>query len=87
MAGREAGCVRPRNATSAGNANWRAVAAGDYGAGPKGLPGAKDVVWRNSTSGRLVVWHMDRSHSRTAGVFTTPNQPDDPLAWNVVRPK
>ncbi len=76
---------------SAGDNNWRVVAAGDFGKGPatSGTPlyGTNDVVWRNATSGRLVVWHMDLAGVRTGGVFTTPDGPAEPLAYNVVGPR
>lgn len=73
--------------TSAGDNNWKVVAGGDYGRGPSGQPGTADLVWRNDTSGRLVVWHLDWSGTRTAGVFTTPNQPEPPLEWEVAGPR
>jgi hypothetical protein len=76
---------------SAGDNNWRVVAAGDFGKGPavSGTPvhGTNDIVWRNATSGRLVVWHMDLSGVRTGGVFTTPDSPSDPLNLRVVGPR
>lgn len=79
--------------STVGNANWKIVAAGDFGKGPtsSGAPtpvfGAPDIVWRNDTSGRLVVWHMNFAGQRTAGVFMTPDSPDDPLAVRVVGPR
>jgi hypothetical protein len=72
---------------NAGNANWKVVAGGDYGRGPSGAPGTADLVWRNDSSGKLVVWHMDWSGTRTAGVFTTPDQPEPPLDWVVAGPR
>jgi len=74
---------------SAGNANWRVVAASDYGPPAEGdaLP---DIVWRNVTSGRLVVWHMDGGTSpptRISGGFTSPDSPTNPLDWTVVGPR
>jgi hypothetical protein len=74
---------------------WKVVAAGDYGKGPivPGAParafGAPDIVWQNVTTGKLVVWHMNFSGQRTAGVSTTPEAPDagDPLDWEVVGPR
>jgi hypothetical protein len=72
---------------SAGGAGWRVVAAGDYGMGTSGIAGTPDIVWRNSTSGKLVVWHMDAASNRTDGLFTTPDAPSPPLSWNVVGPR
>ena len=76
---------------SAGDANWRVVATADYGKGPDTgtvpVPwGAPDILWRNQTSGKLVIWHMNWSGQRTAGVFTTPDSPGA-LAWHVVGPR
>jgi hypothetical protein len=70
---------------SAGDANWKVVAAGDYGMGADGLYGTNDIVWRNDTSGNLVVWHMDRNGARTSGVFTNPKTPG--LGYKVVGPR
>ena len=72
---------------SAGDANWRVVATADYGPGPGGVADAPDLVWRNSTSGRLVVWHMDHAGARTSGSFTTPDAPAPALDWTVVGPR
>lgn len=74
----------PMNAT---NANWKVVAGGDYGTGAPGLPlGANDIVWRNDSTGNLVVWHMDFQRTRTTGVFTSPPSPES-LDWGVVGPR
>ncbi len=75
------------NPTSAGNDNWKVVAAGDYGVGPGGRQGTKDVVWRNDTSGRLVTWFMDLAGNRTSGQFVNPGEPSDPLGTRVVGPR
>ena len=74
---------------SAGDANWRIVAASDFGVGAGGLalPPTADLLWRNETSGKLVVWHMDTDGRRTAGTFTSPPAPDEPLAWRVAAPR
>lgn len=72
---------------SAGDANWKVVASADYGPGPGGLAGTHDIAWRNATSGKLVIWYMDGAGSRTAGQFTTPDAPADPLNWTVVGPR
>lgn len=62
---------------SAGNANWKVVAGADFGRGPLvQLPnayGVPDVLWRNATSSKLVVWHMNGAGRRTSGVFTSPD--------------
>jgi hypothetical protein len=79
----------------AGHANWKVVAAGDFGVGPGGQGCTNDVLWRNETSGRLVVWHMDLNGQRTAGLFLSPDSPSvdpdgaptSPLDWNVVGPR
>ena len=73
---------------SAGDANWKVLAGGDYGAGAGGLAGTNDVVWRNATSGRIVVWHLDLAGTRTSGTFTTPDAPG-PVAtdWTLVGPR
>jgi hypothetical protein len=62
---------------NAGDANWSVVAASDFGPGPAGtLPTAfatPDILWRNATSSRLVVWFMDALGRRTSGLFTSPD--------------
>jgi hypothetical protein len=74
------------NPASAGGANWRPVAVGDYGRGG-GPAGAPDIVWRNATSGKLVIWFMGLAGERKSGVFTTPDAPSDPLNAVVVGPR
>jgi hypothetical protein len=74
--------------SSAGNNNWKVVAAGEY----KRLVGASaadgvDIVWRNETSGKLVEWLMDASGTRVHGAFTAPDSPAQPLGWAVVGPR
>ena len=71
----------------AGDANWKVLAAGDYGVGPNGRPGTYDLVWRNATSGRFVVWNMDTHGARTAGRFVNPSAPDSPLDWTIAGPR
>ncbi len=71
----------------AGNANWKVLAAGDYGVGPNGRPGTFDLVWRNADSGRFVVWNMDTRGVRTAGRFVNPPAPADPLEWTIAGPR
>jgi len=73
--------------SNAGNNNWRVVAGGDYGIGLNGRPGTFDLVWRNATSGKLVVWHLNQRGERTEGLFTTPQEPTPALAWTVAGPK
>ncbi len=82
------------NPSNAGDANWKVLAAGDYGIGPDGpdlavpQPGSRDVVWRNATSGNIVVWHMDYALNRTGGVFTSPTAPSpSPTLWTIVGPR
>ncbi len=73
---------------NAGDANWKVLASGDYGVGAAGLPETNDIVWRNATSGRFVVWHMDLGGHRTSGLFTVPAEPDsDPTGWTIVGPR
>ncbi len=78
------GFTTPANA---GDNNWKVVASGDYGVGAGGQAGTYDLVWRNDTSGRLVVWYMNTSGVRTAGTFTSPDAPGAPLAATVVAPR
>jgi len=76
------------NPPNAGANNWKVLAMGDYGLGPAGLPDTKDIVWRNGTSGKVVVWHMDLAGNRTAGVFTNPDAPSpNPTDWTIVGPR
>jgi hypothetical protein len=76
------------NPPNAGDSNWRVLAGGDYGIGPGGLWGTPDIVWRNATSGRFVVWHMDRAGNRTFGEFTAPMEPTPvPTDWTIAGPR
>ncbi len=76
------------NPANAGDNNWKVLAAGDFGVGAGGLTGTRDLVWRNETSGRFVVWYMDWAGNRTAGVFTNPMEPSpSPTLWTIVGPK
>lgn len=72
---------------AAGDNSWKVVAAADYGFGLLGQPGTTDIVWRNETTGKLVVWFMDTAGVRTSGTFTSPDAPSDPLAFTVVGPR
>ena len=83
-----------RTAPSGFASNWKVLAAGDYGIGPDGSdatapqPGTKDLVWRNATSGKFVVWHMATNGDRTGGVFTSPDAPAaDALDWTIAGPR
>src|SRR6185503_13717881 len=75
------------NPPNAGDANWKVVAAADYGVGPGGTLFTGDLLWRNASSGRLVLWYLDNAGNRTAGAFTTPDAPANPTGWNVVGPR
>lgn len=75
------------NPMQAGDANWKVLASGDYGVGPYGSPGTLDLVWRNATSGRFVVWYMDTRGNRTSGRFTNPAAPANPLDWTLAGPR
>ena len=72
---------------NAGDANWRVVAGGNYGIGLRGWAATQDVVWRNDTSGKLVVWYMDSGGVRSSGVFTSPDAPADAVNWAVAGPR
>lgn len=77
---------------SAGDANWKVLVGGDYGLGPMQngvpVPNSNDIVWRNETSGRFVVWHMNLAGMRTGGAFTTPAEPAPPATgWTLVGPR
>lgn len=60
------------------DANWQVVAAGDLDG-----DGSSDIVWYNTTSGRVVQWLLDPNLVRTAGRFTDPPQAGD-ANWQVV---
>jgi hypothetical protein len=51
------------------------LAGGDYGIGAGGTACSNDIVWRNETSGKEVVWYMDFAGNRTFGTFTIPDAP------------
>ena len=70
----------------AGDANWKVVAAGDFGLGLGGVLNSNDIVWRNTTSGKLVVWHMYKDQ-RTAGGFFTLDSSSPVLGWTVAGPR
>ena len=41
-------------ATNSGDSDWVPVATGDFNA-----DGKPDIIWRNSTSGRVIIWFMN----------------------------
>jgi hypothetical protein len=73
------------NPARPGDANWTLEAAADYGAGAGGVANGLDLVWRNTTSGNLVLWFMDLAGVRTSGTPTTPAQPAI-TSWQVAGP-
>jgi hypothetical protein len=57
------------------DAAWMPMAAGDFNA-----DGKPDLVWRNTTSGRVIVWFMDgATRTGTAALWSPVNPGDD--AW------
>ncbi len=79
---------------NAGDNNWKVLASADYGIGADGpdaaapVPGSHDLVWRNATSGKFVVWNLDYARNRTNGLFTTPDAPTAPATnWTIVGPR
>ena len=73
--------------SNAGNNNWKVVAAGDYARQPSIPLDSVDIVWRNETSGKLVMWYMDSFGVRVGGGFTSPDSPQPALGWNVLGPR
>jgi hypothetical protein len=59
---------------AAGDSNWKVLAGGKY-SGNSARACTHDIVWRNATSGRTVVWRMDAQGVRLSGVFTAPDGP------------
>ncbi len=55
------------NPSQAVDGNWTVVAALDYS-----NDGNTDLLWYNTSSGKIVTWYMDASVARTSGQFTTP---------------
>ncbi len=51
--------------------NWKLAATGDFNA-----DGKADIVWRNTTSQKLVIWTMDDS-AKTGAIVPTPDQAVD----------
>lgn len=77
---------------NAGDANWKVLAVGNYGLGSGGVQDSNDMVWRNTNSGKFVVWYMGFDGVRTDGGFTTPDAPDyqpssQPWDWEIVGPR
>lgn len=71
---------------AAADANWRVVASADFGRGASASGGTPDLLWRNLTSGKLVVWHMNWGGVRASGTFTSPDSAGD-LVWQVFGPR
>lgn len=74
------------NPPSAGDSNWEIAAVADYN-----NDNQSDLLWRNTTSGRFVMWFMN-GLDRTAGTFTNPPEvlgspSEGGLAWRIVGPK
>ena len=62
------------NPPNAGDNNWKVLAGGDY-SGSSATICTNDIMWRNATSGKSVLWQMDNAGNRVAGGFTTPDGP------------
>lgn len=81
--------------SNAGHANWSVQAGGDFGVATGGVRCSKDIVWRNATSGKNVVWWENFAATRTAGGFTVPDAaltdpdgvPTPATDWLLVGPK
>lgn len=53
-------------ASSVGDSAWVPIAAGDFNADSK-----PDLIWRNTSSGRVIVWYMDgATRTGTANLWT-----------------
>ncbi len=62
--------------------DWRVYVVEDYDGS-----GRPDLVWRNETSGRVVMWFMDATGiNRQSGTFTAPVSLQ-PLDWKIVGPR
>src|SRR6185503_4391800 len=57
--------------------SWRVVSAADFNR--DGMP---DLLWRNVTSGQIVVWYMN-GPTLVSGTFTTPSALPD-TGWSIV---
>jgi hypothetical protein len=69
---------------SLADTNWFMVGIGDFWSvgSPGGQDGKNDILWRHNFSGKNVLWYMD-GVTRTAGVFTSPDQLPD-TNWRMV---
>lgn len=71
------GTLTPAPAQAA-NLNWRIVAALDFD-----HDGFRDLLWYNDTSGKAVLWLLDGTQARQAGLFTNPASAGD-ANWEIV---
>ncbi len=83
MRGTERRALRSTNPAALTDVNWEAIGVGDFGtsatdATPDGKP---DILFRNRTSGKNVIWLMD-GLDRTTGAFTVPDTVGD-LNWKM----
>jgi hypothetical protein len=72
---------------NAGDNNWKVLAAGDYAVKASPNLDSVDLVWRNETSGKMVLWYMDTFFIRVAGGFTNPDSATPALGWTVAGPR
>ena len=72
---------------NAGDNNWKVLAAGDYARVAAPNLDSVDLVWRNETSGKMVLWYMDTTFTRAGGGFTSPDSPSPALGWTVAGPR
>ena len=72
---------------NAGDNNWKVLAAGDYSRVAAPNLDSVDLVWRNETSGKMVLWYMDTFFIRVGGGFTSPESPQPALGWSVAGPR
>jgi hypothetical protein len=71
------------NPPALADVNWEAIGVGDFGTSPADSTpdGKPDILFRNRTSGKNVIWLMD-GVNRTTGVFTNPDTVGD-LNWRM----
>ncbi len=72
---------------NAGDNNWKVLAAGDYARVAAPNLDSVDLVWRNETSGKMVLWYLDTSFVRVSGGFTSPDSASPALGWTVAGPR
>jgi hypothetical protein len=60
---------------NAADAAWLPMAVGDFNADTK-----PDIIWRNQTTGRVIVWYMDGVTRTSTAVIWAPATPAD-AAW------